>query len=115
MMIAMDGFGGRLHSALELAGIDPRAVAKHCDIDPSSVNKWLHDERIVATIHAKNLYCVADLLKVSARWLATGEGEPRPQKDGMSYTAARVARSVDDLNPQQQLLLTAILEEMLKN
>lgn len=114
-MILMQGFGARLEHAMKLAGAKPADVYKHCGIDVSTVNKWLHESREVSAVQAKNLYCVADYLKVSARWLATGKGDARPARDGLPFTAVKIAQAVESLTPEQQLVVEALLSQLRRN
>lgn len=111
-MVNMTGFGERLQHAMELAGVEVRDIAKRCDLDPSSVSKWVHDDRAVSTVQAKNLYAVADYLGVCARWLATGEGVARPETAGLSFSAAKIARDLDASDPDVQLLVATLLAKL---
>lgn len=66
------GFANRLQWARERAGVTQREIAEHCGISSRTVSAW--ETGKADDILGENLYCVADFLRVSPRWLVTGKG-----------------------------------------
>lgn len=68
-------FADRLRQARDLAGVTQQQLADACGLTAAAVSKWEGGK--TDAVLAPNLFAVADFLRVDARWLATGEGEPR--------------------------------------
>ena len=72
-------FADRFRWARDRAGVTQREIATHCGLTNRAVSAWENGR--AAGMLAETLYCVADFLRVDARWLATGDGSPERQPD----------------------------------
>lgn len=72
-------FAERFKWARTRSGLTQRDVAVHCGLTNRAVSAWENGR--AAGMLAETLCCVADFLRVDARWLATGEGSPENQRE----------------------------------
>ncbi|WP_345961044.1 XRE family transcriptional regulator [Metapseudomonas otitidis] len=69
----MNESGSRLRSLLKKRDLTPKAFADLMQVEPQYVNNWFH-----RGVPAARAFAMADILKVSPRWLLDGEGEETP-------------------------------------
>lgn len=103
----MPSYGARLQQAMELARVPDRAkLAAACGISVQAVGQVLNgkSKAFAADTSAK----AARFLRVDHYWLATGEGEPRPE-DNLSDEAMDFARRFDRLNEMERQRFSALL------
>lgn len=101
-MVKMDAvtFAKRLREARQRADLTQQQVADACGLTKGAVSAW--EQGVTDGILAENLFCVADILRVDPRWLATGQ-EP---------TAADVAREIAGIPIEQQEAVRALIRSM---
>lgn len=67
--------GGRIKTAMALRGMKYQTtLAQQIGVPKQTIGKWISNEP--ANITFEYLYKAADALRISARWLSTGEGPP---------------------------------------
>jgi transcriptional regulator with XRE-family HTH domain len=71
-LVRMSTLQQRLEKAMEHAKVRQSELAKACDISTAAVAKWFGGT--AKNLKMEHLFAVADLCKVDARWLATGDG-----------------------------------------
>lgn len=69
-MNAESTFAQRLCVALKRAEMSQAELARQVGVTPSSVSQWAKGESKAPT--PANLFAAADVLRCSAKWLATG-------------------------------------------
>lgn len=109
-MVPMDGFADRIRLALELSGMTQVQLAKAIDVSPQAIGRWLRDE--VEDILAKHLFHAADATQVDPRWLATGQGEARPERGSLSFTGALLAEKIGAKSESAQRALNDLLDHL---
>jgi len=109
-MVVMDGFSERLKVAMELSGIKPVQLAAVVGVTPQSVGKWMRGE--VEDLMSNHLFSVADATQVDARWLATGQGEPRPESRGLSFVGSLLAQKIGTKTEDSQRIINEIIDRL---
>ena len=69
----------RLASAMEKAGVTTQDLANHLKVSYQAVKKVLDGKS--TSLNAANSAQAGRILRVDHHWLATGEGDPRPQEN----------------------------------
>ena len=87
----METFGDRLQKALDqinrervAAGRDQvkkAHLAKACGVAPAAVTQWISGQ--TKGMKPENLFAAADFLGIEPRWLATGEGPMRVNRQNL--------------------------------
>lgn len=81
--------GERIKQARLAAELSQSQVADAVEVTVGAVSAW--ETGVAQGIRADTLFRLADLLRVSARWLATGEQSGVLAKDGVNTLAANLA------------------------
>lgn len=81
--------GERIKQARTAADLSQSQVADAIGVTVGAVSAW--ETGVAQGIKAETLFRLADLLRVSARWLATGEQSGVLSKDGTATLAASLA------------------------
>jgi antitoxin HigA-1 len=82
---AMNTYGSRLNEALRLAEKERQELAREIDISVQAIAQVIAGKTKALT--AENSARAARYLGVNSFWLATGEGEPRPNVEAASPIA----------------------------
>lgn len=98
-------YGERLAKAMELARVDRAKVAAALEISVQAVGQVLNGQSKAFT--ADKSAKAARFLKVDHYWLATGEGEPRPE--GLSEEAQEFGRRYDRLDTDGRAKFSAAI------
>ena len=104
MLSPMD-FGMRLKEARRAAGVTQQQLADAIGLSNAAISKM--EAGLTEAVLAPNLFAVADFLRVDARWLATGEGDPQRRQDALG-------QELSSLPADQQLAVRAIIQSMKK-
>ncbi len=77
-LVYMERLNQRIAEAARLSGASRTAMAKACGTSAAAVSKWFSgDSKEIKVAH---VFALADMCQVDAKWLAIGEGSPRPNK-----------------------------------
>jgi transcriptional regulator with XRE-family HTH domain len=94
-------YSERLTLALRMAGVSRAALARELEISYQAVKKVLDGKS--ASFSALNNDRAARFLRVSSRWLATGEGDSQSQQDmRLSPLALDLALMLDAIKSDEQ-------------
>jgi transcriptional regulator with XRE-family HTH domain len=103
--MASDGLGYRIEQRRAALGLTQRDIAKRLGLTGASVSLW--ESGATKSIKLEHFFALADVLRCSPRWLATGDGTPDPEfgtpEDRALYN---LMRSLDD---DQRKALLALL------
>ena len=107
--IEVETFGDRLQKALDQinrerqdAGRDEvkkAHLAKACGVAPAAVSQWVSGE--TKNMKLENLFAAADFLGIEPRWLATGEGPMRVNRQNLV--------DLSHLDPKQRAAFQALV------
>jgi transcriptional regulator with XRE-family HTH domain len=107
--IEVETFGDRLQKALDQinrerldAGRDQvkkAHLAKACGVAPASVTQWISGQ--TKGMKPENLFATADFLGIEPRWLATGEGPMRVNRQNLV--------DLSHLDPKQRAAFQALI------
>lgn len=92
----------RLRSAMEVAGLRGKDLAKACGVSHAAVTKWLKGGKM----NADNIECVCTRLAIERQWLMNGKGR---RETGSAPDQRAVAHAVEKLQHLEEPLL-AFLE-----
>ena len=105
----METFGDRLQKAMDqinrervAAGRDQvkkAHLAKACGVAPASVTQWISGQ--TKGMKPENLFAAADFLGIEPRWLATGEGPMRVNRQNLV--------DLSHLDPKQRAAFQALI------
>lgn len=113
-MQTMEPFRERLRKAAEYAGVDysQTAIARALGINKQTVDRWMAEgePRPAMVFH------IADSWHVSARWLATGEGDitPDPSAPGLTPQELELLRGYRKAKPRSRLSILAVAKTLWK-
>ncbi len=96
------GFATRLKWARDRAGVTQQQIANQCGISNRTISAL--EKGRAHDILGENLYCIADFLRVSPRWLVRGTGSP---DDSDSLSA-----EIEKLPAEQREAIKHIIETM---
>ena len=102
MQTELPTFAERLVYAMDEKGISPADLAKAVKVTPSAVSQWRSGQ--TKNLRPDNLFKVADILGVNARWLATGMGPVYSDKD---YNLA-LSRMSEENRRHAEAVITAM-------
>lgn len=60
--------------AMKAAGVSVSALARHCDVSRTTVQKWRKQDK--AHLSVGDLLLIDGKLKTNLRWLASGDASP---------------------------------------
>lgn len=89
-------FGQRMSDARRAAGLDQKEVAKAIGISQSTLSELEREAK-----GSSHVVAFASLYKVSAHWLATGEGSAT-EADTLSREALDIARAYEKMNQSER-------------
>jgi transcriptional regulator with XRE-family HTH domain len=95
-------FATRLKWARDRAGVTQQQIADQCGISNRTISAL--EKGRAHDVLGDNLYCIADFLRVSPRWLIRGTGSP---DDADSLSA-----EIGQLSTEQQEAIRRIIETM---
>jgi transcriptional regulator with XRE-family HTH domain len=95
---------------MELSGMKPVQLANAAGVTPQAVGRWLRGE--VEDLYSVHLFHVADATQVDARWLATGQGEPRPPAGALSFTGKLLAEKIGSKSDATQRVLNDLIDQL---
>lgn len=105
----METFGDRLQRALDQINRDRVAagrdqvkkahLAKACGVAPAAVTQWISGQ--TKGMKPENLFAAADFLGIEPRWLATGEGPMRVNRQNLV--------DLSHLDPKQRAAFQALI------
>lgn len=98
-------FSERLLTALRVSGKTRTELARHLGVTPSTVTQAINGQTLV--LSAANTTRAADLCRVEALWLATGEGPM--QRAALSPMALDIAKRFDQVRIDERDRLYALL------
>lgn len=104
--------GLRLKRARKLRGLSQVQLAKAAGVGQSSVSEVETGES--KSPRGTNLVTLAQILKISPHWLATGKGQMDATDDPLSPEAIKVGRDWMRLAPEVQKTVAAMIREMVK-
>ena len=96
-------FSKRLKEARVRAGLTQLQVADACGLTKGAVSAW--EQGITAGIIAENLFCVADVLGVDPRFLATGV-------ESKEASAQGIIKDISHLPSDQQEIIRALIHSL---
>lgn len=103
---------GRIKIGMAAKGIkNPTELAKRLKMRRQTVHKWLSGD--VEKLDAASLFLLADELELSARWLATRDGQPQPKRT-ISPDDQRVIDLYNGLKPEARAAWVQTGDTMLK-
>lgn len=97
-------FATRLKWARDRAGVTQQQIADRCGLSNRTISAL--ENGVAHDILGNNLFCVADFLNVSPRWLVTGIGAP-DDADSLSV-------EISKLPAEQQDAIRRVIESMKK-
>jgi transcriptional regulator with XRE-family HTH domain len=105
VMVKMDPvtFSKRLRESRLAADLTQLQVAEACGLTKGAVSAW--EKGVTDGILAENLFCVADVLGVDPRWLATGQAST-------AAVGADLAKGLADLPADQQEAVRALIRSL---
>jgi transcriptional regulator with XRE-family HTH domain len=105
VMVKMDpvSFAKRLRESRQRAELTQLQVADACGLTKGAVSAW--EQGVTDSILAENLFCVADVLRVDPRWLATGQ-------ESAAAVGADLAKGLAELPPEQQDAVRALIRSL---
>lgn len=95
---------------MSLSNMSAAELARAIDVTQQAVGRWLRDE--VDDVMSHHLFHAADAMKVDARWLATGQGSPRPEREGLPFVGALIAEKIGKKSESSQRLINEIIERL---
>lgn len=113
--LAFMNYGERLQLALELARKDRNALGKELGISVQAIGQAIRGGRTgTQMFNAENSAKAARFLSVDHYWLATGEGEPRPDNlipdDALEF-ARQFAQLTEDEKTKLRTLFAVVRSE----
>jgi transcriptional regulator with XRE-family HTH domain len=105
VMVKMDpvSFSKRLRESRIAAHLTQLQVADACGLTKGAVSAW--EQGVTDSILAENLFCVADVLGVDPRWLATGE-------KSAAAVGADLAKGLAELPAHEQEAVRALIRSL---
>lgn len=86
----------RINAAIKHAGMTKSAIAQACGVSPAAVTQWINGG--TKDIKNENLFALAATTGVSARWLATGEGDMLATNEIPAGASVRAYRQPSDVS-----------------
>jgi len=113
-MRTMEPFRERLKRASEYAGVDysQTAIARSLGVNKQTVDRWMGDGEPRPAM----IFHIADTWQVSARWLATGEGDipPDPASTGLTVQEMDLLRRYRRAEPRSRVSILAVVKTLWK-
>jgi transcriptional regulator with XRE-family HTH domain len=85
-------FGDRLKRARLAAGMTQQELADACGLTNAMISKC--ESGLTDAVLAPNLFAMADVLRVDARWLMTGQDGERNDLTGLSAEQREAVRAL---------------------
>lgn len=104
--------GMRLRHARKLQGLTQMALAKSSGVKQATISELETGES--RSPWGTNLVALAQSLKVSPEWLASGKGPMDGKADPLPQDAERVARNWMRLAPEVRRSVATMISEMVK-
>lgn len=93
----------RIAAAIRQAGMTKSAVAQAVGVSPAAVTQWINGG--TKDIKNENLFALATITGVSARWLATGEGDMHAPNGIPEGATVHAYRSQDELSEEDYVFV----------
>lgn len=106
-MVAPNGYDERFAALLTERGLTEKDVAAALGVSYQAVKKIVDGKSKMMA--ADNNARAAALLNVDSDWLATGDGHRERGRSPFSPAAQKVAQQFDQLTPEQQRTILALL------
>ncbi len=98
--------GQRVRQRRWMLGMTQQQLADHCSVSMQAVSAWENGR--AQTITAPHLFCLADVLRVDPRWLATGEGPPNK----IQTVYSQVVTGLENLSSEKQELVLSLVRSL---
>ena len=105
-------FATRLRESREATRLTQRQLAAACGISDKVISalETATDDEGPRGMLAENLFAVADVLGVDARWLATG----KPERGAPTTALAEITRGLEGLPVEQQEAVRSLVKSLTK-
>lgn len=103
--------GRRIRVGMAASGITSLSeLARRVGVSHQTVRRWLYDP--AASVDAAHSFRLCDAVRLSARWIVTGDGQPTP-RISISPGEARLLHRYRRLPDQQRSILLHVSADLL--